>query len=75
MAWFIPACTPGVPQAAPVLANVLAWEQRWKAAPTAAIDWDKVNVNGGSVALGHPWFATGGRIVTTLVNEMARRDA
>ena len=34
----------------------------------------KVNVNGSSIAVGHPWAATGGRIVTTLANEMARRD-
>jgi acetyl-CoA acyltransferase len=29
---------------------------------------------GGSIAIGHPFGATGGRIVTTLANEMARRD-
>jgi acetyl-CoA acyltransferase len=34
-----------------------------------------VNVNGGSVAVGHPWAATGGRILTTLANEMARQRA
>jgi len=34
----------------------------------------KVNVNGGSIALGHPIGATGARIVVTLVHEMARRD-
>ena len=61
--------------AAQVLANVDAWQKGWKGAPTGDIDWDKVNVNGGSVAIGHPWSATGGRIVTTLANEMARRDA
>jgi acetyl-CoA acetyltransferase family protein len=61
--------------AAQVLANVYAWERGWKGRATGAIDWDKVNVNGGSIALGHPWSATGGRIVTTLANEMARRSA
>jgi acetyl-CoA acetyltransferase len=34
-----------------------------------------VNVNGSSVAVGHPWSATGGRILTTLAYEMARRNA
>jgi acetyl-CoA acyltransferase len=32
-------------------------------------------VNGSSVAVGHPWSATGGRILTTLANELARREA
>jgi acetyl-CoA acetyltransferase family protein len=61
--------------AAQVLANVLAWEKGWKRGPTGPIDWEKVNVRGSSIAIGHPWAATGGRIVTTLANEMARRDA
>src|SRR5437667_79244 len=33
-----------------------------------------INVMGGSIAIGHPFGATGGRIVTTLANEMARRE-
>ncbi|WP_026986604.1 acetyl-CoA C-acetyltransferase [Fodinicurvata fenggangensis] len=39
--------------------------------------WDpeKVNVNGGAIALGHPIGASGGRILTTLLHEMGRRDA
>ena len=61
--------------AAQVLANVLAWERGWKAPPTGPVDWNRVNVNGGSVALGHPWSATGGRMVSTLAYEMTRRDA
>jgi len=61
--------------AAQVLSNAAAWESGWKAEPTGPIDWSKVNVNGSSIAIGHPWSATGGRIVTTLANEMARRDA
>jgi 3-oxoadipyl-CoA thiolase len=36
---------------------------------------DRVNVNGGAIALGHPLGASGARIVTTLVHEMRRRDA
>ncbi len=38
------------------------------------LDLNKVNVNGGAVALGHPIGATGARILTTLLYEMARRD-
>src|SRR6188508_3025068 len=37
-------------------------------------DWDKVNVNGGAIALGHPIGASGARIVATLVHELARRQ-
>jgi acetyl-CoA C-acetyltransferase len=38
-------------------------------------DTDKVNVNGGAIALGHPIGASGARILTTLLYEMRRRDA
>jgi acetyl-CoA C-acetyltransferase len=37
-------------------------------------DWDKVNVNGGAIALGHPIGASGARIVATLLHELRRRD-
>jgi acetyl-CoA acetyltransferase len=60
--------------AAVLIANASAWEQGWRGKPIGAPDWTRVNVNGSSVATGHPWSATGGRIVTTLANEMARRD-
>ncbi len=36
-------------------------------------DWDKVNVNGGAIALGHPLGASGARILTTLLYELKRR--
>ncbi len=41
------------------------------------LGWDpeKVNVNGGAIALGHPIGASGARILTTLLHEMKRRDA
>jgi acetyl-CoA acetyltransferase family protein len=61
--------------AAQVLANVAAWEKGWKAPATSSVDWKRVNINGSSVAVGHPWAATGGRILTTLAYEMARRQA
>lgn len=38
------------------------------------IDIDKVNVNGGAIALGHPLGATGARITTTLIYELLRRN-
>jgi len=37
-------------------------------------DWERVNVNGGAVALGHPIGASGARILVTLLYEMIRRD-
>ena len=39
------------------------------------LDADKVNVNGGAIAIGHPIGASGARILTTLLYEMQRRDA
>jgi acetyl-CoA C-acetyltransferase len=39
------------------------------------IDPERVNVNGGAIALGHPLGATGARLMTTLLNEMERRGA
>jgi len=41
------------------------------------LGWDanKVNVNGGAIAIGHPIGASGARVLTTLLYEMARRDA
>ena len=37
-------------------------------------DWEKVNVNGGAIALGHPVGCSGTRIVVTLLNEMKKRN-
>ncbi len=39
------------------------------------LDTDKVNVNGGAIAIGHPIGASGARVLNTLLFEMARRDA
>ncbi len=39
------------------------------------LDPDRVNVNGGAIALGHPLGCTGARLLTSLLHEMARRDA
>ena len=38
-------------------------------------DPDKVNVNGGAIAIGHPIGASGARVLTTLLHEMVKRDA
>jgi acetyl-CoA acetyltransferase family protein len=38
------------------------------------LDRDRVNVNGGAIALGHPLGCSGARILTTLVHELRRRD-
>lgn len=48
---------------------VLAWERELKP------DMDRVNVNGGAIALGHPVGASGARLIATLLAEMERRDA
>jgi acetyl-CoA C-acetyltransferase len=39
------------------------------------LDEEKVNVNGGAIAIGHPIGASGARILTTLLHEMQKRDA
>jgi acetyl-CoA C-acetyltransferase len=38
-------------------------------------DWDRVNVNGGAIALGHPIGASGARVLTTLIHALHQRDA
>jgi acetyl-CoA acyltransferase len=43
--------------------------------PVGEVDPERLNVMGGSISIGHPFGATGGRILTTLVNELRRRDA
>ena len=66
--------------AAQVLSNIQAWGSRSWAdklglpAPVGEVDWSITNVSGGSIAIGHPFGATGARIVTQLANEMQRRD-
>jgi acetyl-CoA acyltransferase len=42
---------------------------------TAGLDPDRVNVNGGAVALGHPLGCTGAKLTTQLLHELRRRDA
>jgi len=51
--------------------QVLAVAREWGFAPG---DWDRTNVNGSGISLGHPVGATGGRILATLLREMDRRE-
>ena len=65
--------------AAQVLSNLRGFESQYWAeragfsSPVGTVDRSKLNVMGGSVSIGHPFGATGARITTTLVNELARR--
>ena len=66
--------------AAQVLSNVQAWaspawaERLGLSGPVGEVDWNRTNVMGGSIAVGHPFAATGARLTTQLANEMRRRD-
>ncbi|MGH2857830.1 MAG: acetyl-CoA C-acetyltransferase [Solirubrobacteraceae bacterium] len=67
--------------AAQVLCTLKAWEdpvfctQRLGLEqPVGALDRDRLNVHGGSLAAGHPFGATGGRIVATLAKALAEQD-
>jgi acetyl-CoA C-acetyltransferase len=53
-------------------AQVLACTREWKFAPS---DFERLNVNGSGISLGHPVGATGGRILATMLHEMHRRSA
>jgi acetyl-CoA acyltransferase len=65
--------------AAQVLSNIqwmgstkIAQEKLGRSEPVGDIDPEKINRTGGSIALGHPFGATGARIVTTVCNELQR---
>ena len=67
--------------AAQVLSNLqalssatFAREELGRSEPVGHPDIDRINVMGGSLAVGHPFGATGGRLTVTILNEMARRD-
>jgi acetyl-CoA C-acetyltransferase len=66
--------------AAQVLCTLKAWESAQfckdrlnRDAPMGSIDRDKLNINGGSLALGHPFAATGTRIVASLAKALHQR--
>ena len=66
--------------AAQVLSNLRGFEsQEWAeragmSQPLGEVDRSRLNVMGGSIAIGHPFGATGARITTTLANELRRRN-
>ena len=65
--------------AAQVLSNLKGFESKYWAEragfshPVGTVDQSKLNVMGGSIAIGHPFGGTGARITTTLLNELGRR--
>ncbi len=58
-----------------VACNQKAWKDGWKEQAIGEIDPVRLNPLGSSIAVGHPFAATGARIVTTLANELKRRGA
>jgi acetyl-CoA acyltransferase len=55
--------------------KTFATEKLNRPAPVGEVDPDRLNVDGGSIALGHPFGATGARVLITLANEMERRGS
>lgn len=67
--------------AAQVLSNMKAFaspkfarDELGRASPLGEIDFDRFNVNGGSISVGHPFGATGARVTMQLLYELRRRD-
>ena len=67
--------------AAQILSNLKAFaspkfarEELGRSAPLGEVDLERFNVNGGSIAIGHPFGATGARVTMQLLHELARRD-
>ena len=67
--------------AAQALSNIQAFaskkfaeEKLGRSSPIGEIDIDKFNVSGGSIAIGHPFGATGGRLTITALNELRRQN-
>ncbi len=57
-----------------VACNLKAWAEGWKESAIGEVDTEILNPLGSSIAVGHPFGATGIRIVLTLANEMKRRN-
>jgi acetyl-CoA acyltransferase len=55
--------------------DTFARERLGRSKAVGNVDRERLNVNGGSIAVGHPFGATGARLTTTLANEMKRRDS
>lgn len=67
--------------AAQILSNLKAFasqkfaeQELGRSRPVGVVDFDRFNVTGGSIAIGHPFGATGARVVTQLLYELRRRD-
>ncbi|HSS63803.1 MAG TPA: acetyl-CoA C-acyltransferase [Gammaproteobacteria bacterium] len=58
-----------------VACNLKAWADGWKERAIGEVDAERLNPMGSSIAVGHPFGATGIRIVLTLANELKRRNA
>jgi acetyl-CoA C-acetyltransferase len=76
-----PACRKALDKAGMTAGDVDLWEINeafavvpMKAARDLSLDMDRVNVNGGAIAMGHPLGATGCIILGTLLDELERRD-
>ncbi|WP_349742542.1 acetyl-CoA C-acetyltransferase [Roseateles cavernae] len=76
-----PACQKALKQAGMAASDIDLWEINeafavvpMKTARDLGLSLDKVNVNGGAIALGHPLGATGAIILGTLLDELERRD-
>jgi acetyl-CoA C-acetyltransferase len=76
-----PACEKALKQAGMQARDIDLWEINeafaavpMKTARDLGLDMDRVNVNGGAIALGHPLGATGAMLLGTLLDELERRD-
>ena len=78
----VPACKKALEKAGMTMGDIDLIEaneafaaQSVAVAKELGFDMDKVNVNGGAIALGHPIGASGARILVTLIHEMIKRDS
>lgn len=76
-----PACQKALKKAGMTAADIDLWEINeafaaipMKTAKDLGVSLDKVNVNGGAIAMGHPLGATGAMLLTTVLEELERRD-
>ena len=78
----VPACQKALDKAGMTIGDIDLIEaneafaaQSVAVAKDLGFDMEKVNVNGGAIALGHPIGASGARILVTLIHEMIKRDS
>jgi len=58
-----------------VLCNLAAWERGWKEPAIGRLEPERINLHGGSIALGHPFAATGIRLVASLARQLQAAGA